>query len=104
MADPVRLAVGAEQALALESGLLERPDRRLVVCCGFREHAAEPELAQSPGRPESQSLRGDLATSCFREHRDRDAGDLLVLVELEVEEPERAIARCICDHERRRTA
>ena len=49
----VGLAMGAEDAFALKTSLLDRPDRSLVICCRLSEHPTEPKLAQTPGRCEA---------------------------------------------------
>jgi hypothetical protein len=104
VSSPVRLAVRAQNTFPLKAGLLDGADRRLVVRRSLGEDPAEAKLAEAPGRPESERLRCDTASSCFREHGDGEPGSLLVVPELDVEEAERPVVGRVCDHERRSRA
>ena len=100
MPSPVCLAVGAQGRLPAES----RPSRSHGSTPPYppqpRRRPAESEFAQAPGRPEAGPARRP-ASSRLREHGDGEPCSLLVLVELEVEEPEWPVVGRICDHERR---
>jgi hypothetical protein len=80
----MRLAVSTQETLALETRLLDRADRRKVLGRRLRIDRLEAELEH---RPLSGKPKGSWAYSSparLGEHRNRDAGDLLV-VELDVD-------------------
>jgi hypothetical protein len=90
-----------QDSFSLKTGLLDRSDGGVVVDRGLGDNSRKPKFAQTPERTEPQRPRGNPTTARFREDRDRQAGDFLVLVELQVQKTERPIVGRISDHERR---
>jgi hypothetical protein len=81
----MRLAVSAQETLSLEARLLDRADRRIILGRRLGIDPLEAELEYRPLSGKPKGSRTDSSPAHLREHRDRDASDLLV-VELDVDE------------------
>jgi hypothetical protein len=96
------LAVGTKNTFPPKPGLLDSTDRGLVIGCRLSVNTAEAQVLQAPGRGQAKSLRCDTTPSRLRKHGDSKPRDFLV-VELEIEKPERSLVGRICDHKGRST-
>jgi len=86
----------------MEARLFDRADRGEVLRCRFREDPLDAKLERRPPRGNSKGARTDASTTRLGEHRDSQAGDLLV-VEPHVEQAQGDVVRRIGDYERCRS-